>query len=102
MDINAAVGSANGLSHEEVTALLAGQDSGFTPEERLLLRFADQLCATPADVDDGSFADLRKHFSEEQMVEFAAAIAQENYRARFNQAFDLESQKLYCPVPERK
>ena len=82
--------------------MLAGQETGFAPEERLLLRFAEQLCATPAEVDDGLFAELRKHFSEEQMVEFAAAIAQENYRARFNRAFDLGSQKLYCPVPEKK
>lgn len=35
---------------------------------------------------------LRVRFNEAQLVEFAAAIARENYRARFNRVF------AECPV----
>ncbi len=99
MDINAAVGSSQGLSTEDVNAILIMNDERFPMEERLLLGFADRLSTTPAEVDDAFFDELRRHFNEEQMVELAAVIAQENYRARFNRAFAVGSQKLYCPIP---
>ncbi len=40
-----------------------------------------------------------------QLVELTAAIAWENYRARFDHAFGIEAQGFsagaYCPLPER-
>ncbi|MGH9843133.1 MAG: carboxymuconolactone decarboxylase family protein [Blastocatellia bacterium] len=60
---------------------------------------------TPVEVSDKLFAALRGHFSEAQLVELTAAIAWENYRARFNHAFGIEAQGFsegaYCPMPER-
>jgi hypothetical protein len=38
------------------------------------------------------------HFSDQQLVELAATIAMENYRARFNRAFHVESQNFYQPL----
>jgi hypothetical protein len=39
------------------------------------------------------------------MVELTAAIAQENFRARFNRPFGVEaagfSEGAFCPLPER-
>lgn len=52
---------------------------------------------TPAVVPDTVFAEARKHFSEAQLVELAATAAMENYRARLNRAFLVESQGLYRP-----
>ncbi|HEY9871359.1 MAG TPA: hypothetical protein V6D08_19530, partial [Candidatus Obscuribacterales bacterium] len=40
-------------------------------------------------------------FSEEQLIEFAADAAQENYRARWNRVFDIGSDGLYCVIPPR-
>lgn len=57
-----------------------------------MLRFADLLTATPADVPDALYAALVARFGEEGVVELASAIAWENYRARFNRAFDVESE----------
>lgn len=101
MDINSAGGRANGLSEEEIAVILGGADEGFAEPERLLLRMADALAATPANVSDQLFAALREHFTEEQLIELAAAAAQENYRARFNRAFDVGSDGLYCVIPQR-
>ena len=50
---------------------------------------------TPADVSDEVYAEASRHFSEEQLVELAATVAMENYRARLNRAFLVESQGLY-------
>lgn len=52
---------------------------------------------TPAAVTDAVFAEARRHFSEAQLVELAATAAMENYRARLNRAFLVESQGLYRP-----
>ena len=63
------------------------------------------MTKTPVEVPDELFAELRRHFDEAQLVELTAAVAWENYRARFNHAFGLEaqgfSQGAYCPLPER-
>lgn len=57
------------------------------------------MSATPANVPDALYAELRRHFSEEELIEMAANIAQENYRARLNRAFDVKSQGLYHMPP---
>jgi hypothetical protein len=48
--------------------------------------------------------ELRKHLNEAELVELTAAIAQENFRARFNRPFKVEavgfSHGGYCPLPE--
>ncbi len=46
---------------------------------------------------DEVYAEASRHFSEAQLVELAATVAMENYRARLNRAFLVESQGLYRP-----
>ena len=99
MDINSAVGRGHGLNDEQIAAILAGREDGFEEPERLLLQLADALAATPAKVSELLFARLRLYFGEEQLIELAADAAQENYRARFNRAFDVGSDGLYCVLP---
>ncbi len=84
-----------GLSDEEITAIREGKFDSFAPEELALLRMADALADTPANVSDKLYAELRRHFSEEQLIEFAATAAMENYRARSNRIFDVGSDGLY-------
>jgi alkylhydroperoxidase family enzyme len=40
---------------------------------------------------------LRNQFSEEQLRQLGAQIAFENYRARLNRVFDVESDRLFMP-----
>jgi|SRR4051794_8730051 alkylhydroperoxidase family enzyme len=103
MDIGSAVGrTAAGLSDEEIFAAQTGDASKFPEAEQLLLRLSEQLTATPANVDNALFVELQTHYSEEQLIELAAAIAHENFRARFNRAFEVGSDELFCPLPARK
>ena len=55
------------------------------------------MSLTPTVVSDELFANLQDYFSEEQMVELAATISMENYRARINRVFLVESEKRYQP-----
>lgn len=70
-----------------------------------MLDYAVAMTSTPVEVSQDLFDELRRHFNEAQMVELTSAIAWENYRARFNHAFGIESQGFsegaFCPMPER-
>ena len=90
-----------GMSDEEIAALLRDEFAGFSAGERALIRMADALSGAPANVSEELFAELRRHFSEEELIELAADAAQENYRARWNRMFDVGSDGLYCVIPGR-
>lgn len=55
------------------------------------------MSLTPASVTDEMYAEAQKHFSEAQLVELGATIAMENYRARLNRMFLVESEDRYQP-----
>jgi len=84
-----------GLSDDEVAAIREGRFESFPPPEVALLRMADALADTPSNVSDELYVELRKHFSEEDLMELAGSAALENYRARFNRVFDVGSDHLY-------
>jgi alkylhydroperoxidase family enzyme len=76
----------------------------YSAEEKLVMEYAEELTKEPVQVSDELFARLREHFDDEQVVELTAAIAIENFRARFNNALDIApsgfSEGLYCPMPD--
>jgi alkylhydroperoxidase family enzyme len=84
-----------GFSDEEISAIREGRLEGFAPPELALLRMADAMADTPSNVSDELYDELRRHYSEEQLIELAASAAQENFRARFNRVFDVGSDGLY-------
>ena len=84
-----------GLNDDEIAAIRNGNLNGFSPPESALLRMADALADTPSNVSDELYAELRRHFSEDQLIELAAGAAQENFRARYNRVFDVGSDGLY-------
>ena len=70
-----------------------------------MIEYAEEMSKTNVQIPDELFAQLREHFNDEQLVELTAAIAIENFRARFNNALDIPpagfSEGAYCPMPER-
>jgi alkylhydroperoxidase family enzyme len=56
---------------------------------------ADAITATPATVTPDLRERLKQRFSTPQLVELAAAIAWENYRARSNRVFGFGSEGFY-------
>lgn len=86
---------------EKVAEVLNWRDSTrFSPSERLALEYAERITYTDQQVDDAFFAELRKHFTEAQVVELTAAIAMENFRSKFNPTLGVEAQG-FCMVPQR-
>ena len=84
-----------GMSDDEIAAIREGRFDGFPPAEVALLRMADAVSDTPSKVSDELYAELRQHFTEDELIELAAAAAQENFRARYNRVFDVGSDGLY-------
>ncbi|MGI9145112.1 MAG: carboxymuconolactone decarboxylase family protein [Chloroflexota bacterium] len=102
MDTNAVGSSAAGASEDKIAAITQWRESDlFSQSERSALAFAEGMTQTPADVREDVFAEARLHFSDPQLVELAATAAMENYRARFNRAFLVESQHFYHPVRDQ-
>jgi AhpD family alkylhydroperoxidase len=105
LDIGSAVARRDGVSKEQIADLPRYGDSDhFSADEKLVLDYAVAMTETPLAVDDDLFARLETRFDDAQLVELTAAIAWENYRARFNWALDLAPQGFTrgaCAVPER-
>ncbi len=96
MDINSAVGRKVGLSDEKLAAVTGGNSrEPFSEAELAVIDLADAMVTAPANVSDELNRRLREHFSEEQLLELAATIAFENYRARLNRLYQAESDGLY-------
>jgi alkylhydroperoxidase family enzyme len=106
MDIGSAVGREKGVSEDQLRALADYRTSPhFSELERLAIELADRLAVAPAEVPLELYRALRAHLDEQQIVELAAAIAWENFRARFNRVFDVQSDEFsegaFCAVPAR-
>jgi len=91
------VGSKAGLSDEKLRAVVSNDLTVFNELERLVIELADAMVAAPANISDDLYARLQNKFSEEQLLQLSGQIAFENYRARLNRVFDVESDQLYQP-----
>ncbi len=66
----------------------------FSPREKLALELCERMTYTDGRVTDRFFDELKRHFSEEELVELAAIIALENFRSKFNPVFAVEVTEL--------
>jgi 4-carboxymuconolactone decarboxylase len=101
------VGRTAGVTEAQLMALPDFENSTALNEvEKLVLRYAVAMTATPVEVSEELFEALRRHFDEKQLVELTSGIAWENYRARFNHAFCIEAEGFYrgalCLLPQQK
>jgi len=62
------------------------------------LELAERMTYTGKRVTESFFNRLKKHFSDEELVELAAVIALENFRSKFNPVFGIEANN-FCPLP---
>jgi alkylhydroperoxidase family enzyme len=104
MDIGSAVGRELGISDTQLTELGRYRDSdAFSEQERTVLDLAVAMTSDPVDVPSSLLDELRGFLDEGQLVELAAAIAWENYRARFNRVFGVRpvgfSDGAACVLP---
>lgn len=74
-----------GVDERKLDALWSYRTSPLYSEaERLALDFALAAAAVPNDVTDELFAEMRKHWSEDQMVEIVGVIALFGFMNRWN------------------
>ena len=74
------------------------KSGAFDKRERLALELSERMTYTRRQVTNAFFARLRTEFSEEELVELAAAIALENFLSKFNPVFAVESGES-CALP---
>jgi alkylhydroperoxidase family enzyme len=93
----------HGASEEKIEAALGDYDTSdeLTAKEKLALELCERMTYTDQRVTDDFFEQLRRYYSEEELVELAAIIALENFRSKFNPVFAVESQG-FCPLPAVK
>jgi alkylhydroperoxidase family enzyme len=97
IDIIPALGKKSGvLTDAEISAVSHYFDSDlFSIREKVAMEYADAISKTPVKVSDELFSRIKEFFDEKQIVELTASIAFENYRARFNHALGIGSDKFY-------
>ena len=100
------MGRELGVTEEQLRDLPRYRESPvFSEEERLVIDLAVEMAKIPVELPPELSNELRRHFNEAQLVELAAAIAWENYRARFNRVLAVRpvgfSKGAYCLLPEK-
>ncbi len=89
---------AVGLTEEQVEAIPAWSTSeSFSPLERAVLAYTDDLVLEGGRVQDGTFSCLRKSLSDEEILELTYIICTYELHATMCRALRLE----YDDVPER-
>ena len=96
------MGSRAGLDSQKILALDDYASSAlYDARERAALEYADAMSTTGGNVDDQLFARLKRHFSDDALVELTTTIAWENASSRFNRALRIASQGLWTEGPSR-
>ena len=88
------------MSDEKLLAATGDNLTVYNTKERLVIELADAMVTAPSNISDDLYARLLKEFSEDQLIELGGQIAFENFRARLNRVFDVESDELYHPGSE--
>jgi AhpD family alkylhydroperoxidase len=104
IDIGSAIAHGHGVSEAKLLALPFHETSAeFSPLERKVLDYTVQMTSTPSQPDAALVAALERELGVRALVELTAAIAWENFRARFNHAVGAKeegySEGLVCLLP---
>ncbi|HML95725.1 MAG TPA: carboxymuconolactone decarboxylase family protein [Thermodesulfobacteriota bacterium] len=82
-----------GFTPEEIAEMDAPAAAGIGPGEKAALRYAEALTLNPGDIPEDVFTELKKHFSESQIVEITMVAALYNMVNRFNEALKLDPEE---------
>jgi alkylhydroperoxidase family enzyme len=90
------VSSELGVTVEKILDIPNYQSSSlFNDRERVALEYADRITVTELDVSEPFFAQVRSHFSDDEIVELTAIIAWGNCSRKFKRALRVDSQQLW-------
>lgn len=105
VDLGSQICRNSGFSDDELLALPRYRDSElFTEREKRALDYTVAVMRTPVEVTDELFAQVKEHFTDEQIVEITALLTLVNLD-RFNAAFGVGSagfsEGMVCVLPDR-
>jgi AhpD family alkylhydroperoxidase len=96
IDLNSQLAAERAGSMEKALAVAEWRENAlFSEKERIAIEYAEAV--THSSVTDDVVARLRKHFTEEAIVELTGLAAFQNMSAKFNAALDLPSQGFCKP-----
>ncbi|MFZ0306605.1 MAG: carboxymuconolactone decarboxylase family protein [Candidatus Sulfotelmatobacter sp.] len=79
-----------GLTAEDWTALQAGNYSRYSEKERAALTYVDKLTRTPRAIEQTDFDELKKHFSDSEIVDLHMLTGLANLTNRVTDPLGLE------------
>ncbi len=79
------------MTDEQIRALTFYERSPlFDAREKAVILYAERLTRGAAAMREGALEELKKHFSEDQIVELALVICAANFTNRFNDGLRVE------------
>jgi uncharacterized peroxidase-related enzyme len=79
-----------GLTSEDWAALKAGNYSRFSEKERVALMYIEKLTRTPREINQPDFDELKKHFSDPEIVDLHMLAGLANLTNRVTDPLGLE------------
>ena len=102
MELNSALSRADGITVDELEALADPAQSGlFAERECAALAYAEAITLANS-VPEQIFAGVKRHFSDDEIVELTAVITFEICAAKFNRALEIEAQGICALRPSTK
>jgi alkylhydroperoxidase family enzyme len=95
-----------GLTEEKVQKIQDYKNSDLSEREKTVLRLTEIIATEPHVLDDEFFAELKKYFSDEQLLDLGVAIGLLNGLHRFLETFgvlpDSYEEGAACEIPQRE
>jgi uncharacterized peroxidase-related enzyme len=79
-----------GLTPEDWRALKAGDYSRFSEKEQAALKYSEKLTRSSGEITDGDVAELKKYFSDAEIVDLHLLVGLVNLTNRFTDPLGLE------------
>jgi len=79
-----------GVTTEDWAALKIGNHSHLSEKERAALIYAEELTRAPGEIDDSDFTEIRKHFSDAEILDLHLLTGLANLTNRFTGPLGLE------------
>jgi alkylhydroperoxidase family enzyme len=88
-----------GFTPSQIDALVAGDDTPFTPAERAVIDYASQVALTnmEGEMTPALYSALRAHFSEADILELGTTMAIVSGMAKLSFVLNVVDKEGYCP-----
>ncbi|MBI2487626.1 MAG: carboxymuconolactone decarboxylase family protein [Deltaproteobacteria bacterium] len=82
-----------GFTENEILEVDNPDRANISEAEKVALKYAETMTVSPGNIPDSLFNDLKKYFSDSQIVELTSLIALYNMINRFNEALKLDPEE---------